>query len=103
MLGSVPGLAFAVSANTASGGNWLSAGAASGSTPDLLSITADPSNLVPGSYTGTITIAPAAATPAVPDRDRYFHGGGRAGAATQCRSAQFLLHLSDGAPRVRRL
>jgi hypothetical protein len=58
------GLAFAVSATTASGGNWLSAGAASGNTPDLLSITADPSNLAPGSYTGTITIIPAAATPA---------------------------------------
>jgi uncharacterized protein (TIGR03437 family) len=62
--GSVQGLAFAVSATTASGGNWLSAGAASGNTPDLLSITADPSNLTPGSYTGTITIVPAAATPA---------------------------------------
>ncbi len=62
--GSVQGLAFAVSASTASGGNWLSAGAASGNTPDLLSITADPSNLAPGSYTGTITVVPAAATPA---------------------------------------
>jgi uncharacterized protein (TIGR03437 family) len=64
VLGSVPGLAFAVSATTASGGNWLSVGAASGLTPDLLSITADPSNLSPGAYTGTITIMPAAATPA---------------------------------------
>jgi trimeric autotransporter adhesin len=64
VLGSVPGLAFAVSATTANGGNWLSAGAASGNTPDLLSITADPSNLAPGSYTGTITITPTAATPA---------------------------------------
>ena len=62
--GSVQGLAFAISATTASGGNWLSAGAALGNTPDLLSITADPSNLTPGSYTGTITITPAAATPA---------------------------------------
>jgi uncharacterized protein (TIGR03437 family) len=64
VLGSVPGLAFGVSATTATGGNWLSAGAASGNTPDLLSIIADPSNLTPGSYTGTITIVPFAATPA---------------------------------------
>jgi uncharacterized protein (TIGR03437 family) len=63
VLGSVPGLAFAVSAITANGGNWLSSGTASGNTPDLLSITADPSSLAPGTYTGTITIVPAAATP----------------------------------------
>jgi uncharacterized protein (TIGR03437 family) len=62
--GTAPGLGFAVSATTASGGNWLSAGAATGNTPDLLSITADPSNLTPGSYIGTITITPAAAAPA---------------------------------------
>jgi uncharacterized protein (TIGR03437 family) len=62
--GSVQGLSFTVSAATASGGSWLSVGAASGNTPDLLLITADPSNLAPGSYTGTITVAPAAATPA---------------------------------------
>jgi len=61
--GSVQGLAFTITAATTSGGNWLSTGAASGNTPDLLSITADPSNLAPGSYTGTITITPAAATP----------------------------------------
>jgi trimeric autotransporter adhesin len=65
VLSAVQGLAFTVSANTASGGNWLSAGTASGNTPDLLSITADPTNLMPGSYTGTITITPVAATPAV--------------------------------------
>jgi uncharacterized protein (TIGR03437 family) len=62
--GSVQGLAFTVSAATASGGTWLSAGASSGNTPDLLAITADPSNLAPGSYIGTITITPAAALPA---------------------------------------
>ncbi len=62
--GSVPGLGFAVSATTASGGNWLSSGAATGNTPDLLSIIADPSSLMPGTYTGNITITPAAATPA---------------------------------------
>jgi uncharacterized protein (TIGR03437 family) len=65
VLGSVPGLAFTVSVNTANGGNWLSSSAASGQTPDLVSITTDPSNLAPGTYTGTITIVPATATPAV--------------------------------------
>ena len=62
--GSLRGLIFAVSASTASGGNWLSADTSAAPTPDLLSITADPSNLTPGSYQGTITIAPVAATPA---------------------------------------
>jgi uncharacterized protein (TIGR03437 family) len=64
VLSAVPGIAFAVSANTANGGNWLSAGAGSGNTPELLSITADPSNLTPGSYTGTITVLASTATPA---------------------------------------
>jgi uncharacterized protein (TIGR03437 family) len=62
--GSVQGLAFGVSTSTAGGGNWLSVGAATGNTPDLLSINADPTNLAPGSYTGTVKIAPAAALPA---------------------------------------
>jgi hypothetical protein len=53
-----------VSVQTANGGNWLSAGASSGNTPELLAITTDPSSLPPGTYTGTITVAPAAATPA---------------------------------------
>jgi uncharacterized protein (TIGR03437 family) len=64
VLGSVPSLGFAVSVNTANGGNWLSSSVTLGLTPQLLSITADPLNLAPGTYTGTITIVPAAATPA---------------------------------------
>jgi len=65
VLGSVSGLDFTVSATTASGGNWLSAGVTAGSTPELLSITADPSNLAAGTtYTGTVTVVPVAAIPA---------------------------------------
>jgi uncharacterized protein (TIGR03437 family) len=63
VLGSVVGLAFSVSISTASGGNWLSSSVASGNTPELLSIATDPSNLAPGSYTGTVTIVPVGATP----------------------------------------
>ena len=64
VLGSVPSLGFAVSVNTATGGNWLSSSVTMGLTPQLLSITADPLNLAPGTYTGTVTIVPDAATPA---------------------------------------
>ncbi len=63
VLGSVQGLAFAASANTASGGNWLSVSPSSANTPELLTVTADPTNLAAGSYAGTIVVAPAEATP----------------------------------------
>src|SRR5206468_1306535 len=45
------------------GSDWLTAEVSSASAPRLLSITADPTNLAPGSYTGTVTIIPLAATP----------------------------------------
>ncbi len=64
VLGTVPSLGFAVSVSTASGGNWLSSSVTQGLTPQLLSITADPLSLAPGTYTGTVTIVPSAATPA---------------------------------------
>jgi uncharacterized protein (TIGR03437 family) len=61
--GSIPALEFKVSISTANGDNWLSTDATAALTPDLLSVTADPSKLAPGIYTGTITIAPSLATP----------------------------------------
>jgi uncharacterized protein (TIGR03437 family) len=64
VLGSVPSLGFAVSVSTANGGNWLSSISATGLTPELVPVTADSSNLAPGTYTGTVTIIPVAATPA---------------------------------------
>lgn len=62
--GSLAGLDFQVAIDTGTSGNWLSVDAASASTPRLLSVIADPANLAPGTYNATITISPAAATPA---------------------------------------
>ncbi|HEV2690279.1 MAG TPA: hypothetical protein VGV35_17095 [Bryobacteraceae bacterium] len=62
--GSLAGLDFQVAIDTGGSGNWLSVDATSASTPRLLSVIADPSNLAPGNYSATITITPAAATPA---------------------------------------
>jgi uncharacterized protein (TIGR03437 family) len=54
-------LAFSARAKTSLGGNWLSVSAANGSvtpqSPVILSVTADPTGLVPGTYTGTVTVS----------------------------------------------
>jgi len=62
--GSIPALDFKVTVATSSGGSWLTADVTEASTPDLLSLTANPTKLAPGSYTGTVTIKPTLATPA---------------------------------------
>ena len=51
---SVSGMPFSV--RVLNGSPWLSVSPLSGNTPGLVTITADPSSLVPGLYTGTITI-----------------------------------------------
>jgi uncharacterized protein (TIGR03437 family) len=50
-------LPFTVTSVTLAGGNWLTASPASGITPSQLSISANPSSLLPGSYTGSVTVA----------------------------------------------
>ncbi|MDP3000999.1 MAG: hypothetical protein Q8N47_26190 [Bryobacterales bacterium] len=50
-------LGFSVSTSTSSGGNWLSATASSGSTPAVLTITANPAGLSQGTYTGNVAIS----------------------------------------------
>jgi hypothetical protein len=50
-----------VTAATSSGGNWLSVSGGGGSTPLPLTVTADPGNLSPGTYHGSITISSTAA------------------------------------------
>lgn len=50
-------------ANTSSGGNWLSTSGASGSS---LVLTANPSGLAPGSYLGSVTLSSNAANTATP-------------------------------------
>ena len=49
-------LSFTVAFTTASGGNWLTLGPASGTTPSVITVTAVPGSLAPGSYAGSITI-----------------------------------------------
>jgi uncharacterized protein (TIGR03437 family) len=62
--GSIPLIGLSLSVKTADGGNWLSIPATSGLTPLLVDVTADPANLAPGTYQGTITISAANAVPA---------------------------------------
>jgi hypothetical protein len=54
---------FTASASTSAGGNWLSVSAASGTTPAQLTVTANPSGVAPGSYSGTIQLTAANANP----------------------------------------
>lgn len=58
---------YSASAVTASGGNWLSLSSSSGSVAAYaaqgISVTADPSKLQPGTYSGTITVSAAGAQP----------------------------------------
>jgi hypothetical protein len=52
----VEGMAMSASALTARGGDWLSVDPANGVTPRLLRLTADPANLLPGSYQGLLAV-----------------------------------------------
>jgi sugar lactone lactonase YvrE len=61
--GSLFGLPFSATVRTTSGGGWLRVSAASGIVPAALSITADPRNLAPGTYNGSITITAPNASP----------------------------------------
>jgi uncharacterized protein (TIGR03437 family) len=56
-------LSFTANASTTSGGSWLAispaAGTATQSSPALLTVTATPGSLTPGTYSGTVTISGA--------------------------------------------
>jgi uncharacterized protein (TIGR03437 family) len=55
-------VAFTASATTATGGNWLQVAPTSGTTPTTLSVIANTAllpNMAPGTYSGTITVAPS--------------------------------------------
>ncbi len=56
-------LSFTVAFTTASGGNWLTLGPVSGITPSVLTVTAVPGSLAPGTYAGSITITASGAQP----------------------------------------
>ncbi len=55
-----------ITTSTSSGGSWLSAGVASGTTvvtPITLAVSANPTGLASGTYNGTITVSPTGGTP----------------------------------------
>ncbi len=62
-IGGLRGLAFRVTAQTTSGGDWLRAGTPDGFTPAVVEITVDPQRLAPGTYNGRITITAPNANP----------------------------------------
>ncbi|MCC7342989.1 MAG: hypothetical protein IT170_18045 [Bryobacterales bacterium] len=55
-------LNFSIQINSLSGGNWLTASAASGTTPASISFSANPSNLTSGTYRANIVITPTGGT-----------------------------------------
>jgi hypothetical protein len=55
-------IAFTSSVSTTAGGSWLTAAAATGTTPASLSVSVNPTGLVQGTYTGSVTIAAPTAT-----------------------------------------
>jgi sugar lactone lactonase YvrE len=62
-ISSTANLSFSASPLTLAGGNWLAVDAQAGKMPGTLQVSADPTGLGPGSYTGLITVvAPDAAT-----------------------------------------
>ena len=60
---SIPYVPFSVSVATTDGNGWLSVDASSGVAPRAIQVVADPSALGAGSYSGTITIQSAVASP----------------------------------------
>ncbi len=63
--GSVPSIPFSISLNTTSGDAWLAATPLNGSMPTTVEITADPAQLTPGTYSGTVNITALNADPAM--------------------------------------
>ncbi len=61
--GTIPGIPFTVNIFTPTGIGWLSANLTRGAEPATLLITADPANLAPGTYSGTVTIIAPNANP----------------------------------------
>jgi uncharacterized protein (TIGR03437 family) len=60
----VPGLPFSVDTKTTDGTPWLRLSATSGVAPSSVQVSADPTNLQPGTYSGAITVlSPFAARP----------------------------------------
>ena len=60
---SVQGLGYSLSVSTQTGGSWLSLSSTQGQATSSFSIIADPSNLTPNTYQGTVTIANPRAVP----------------------------------------
>ncbi len=59
------GLGYSLSFSTQDGGSWLAASLSQGQAPGVFTVIADPSNLAPNTYHGTITATNAYAVPPV--------------------------------------
>ncbi len=59
----VTALPFSVAVATAGGGPWLRASPPSGLLPSTIHVTANPENLAPGTYSGSVTVTAAGAAP----------------------------------------
>lgn len=69
----VPGMAFTVSASQ--GADWLVISVSNGSTPQVIDIRADPSNLTAGAYQATLTVGALNGSPVVTDLKVTFQVG----------------------------
>jgi hypothetical protein len=56
------GVAYAATASTQTGGNWIVLGSASGTTPGSLTVSVHASGLAAGTYRGTITVTPTSSS-----------------------------------------
>ncbi|MFN0105838.1 MAG: BACON domain-containing protein [Bryobacteraceae bacterium] len=65
VLTSASSVPFQVFVNTSSGGNWLSYIASSTTSPTSITVSANPATLVPGVYTGTVSVVPSSGSPGV--------------------------------------
>jgi uncharacterized protein (TIGR03437 family) len=69
----VNGVPFAVKATTSDGGTWLTTNPTAGNTARIVEVTADPGNLVPGDYQGTLTVTAQNTAPTVQSVAVSFH------------------------------
>ncbi len=95
--GNVP---FQVFTSTAGGGNWLSYIASSNASPTSLTISANPTGLPAGTYTGTVSVAPLSGAPgvAIPVTFTIGSSGGVGGFSVTPPSLSFLYQTGTGLP-----
>ncbi|MBI2688570.1 MAG: hypothetical protein HYX27_19890 [Acidobacteria bacterium] len=95
--GSVP---FQIFTNTTSGGNWLSVNTITGTSPTSFTITANPTGLLSGTYSGTVSVAPTNGSPgvAIPVTFNVNTGTSSGGFSVSPPSVNFLYQLGTATP-----